>query len=181
MNLNLNDFVKATRHIGWASVASVMLLGACNNGSKKPTESETAFHADDDIAMVVRSLADAINVGENLNPDDYNFTGVLTDGTGRPLYTDLQGLPGEWSIEVVDSTMATVRSTKIGDLATADLQSYLAGALQVDTADVYVARDFNGRAQSIYNIPGGYLVMTTQTDTTATGLTGERMSITLRR
>lgn len=181
MNLNLIDFIKTTRFIGPASLAAVILLGACNGGSKKSSEAETVFHADDDIAMVVRSLADAINVGENLNPSDYNFTGVLTDGAGRPLYTDLQGLPGEWSIEVVDSTMATVRSTKIGDLATADLQSYLAGALQVDTADVYVARDFKGRAQTIYNIPGGYLVMTTQSDTTSTGLIGERMSITLRR
>lgn len=52
------------------------------------------FHADNDIAMTVRSLVDAVRVGETLLPADYDFVGVLTDGQGTPLYTDVDGAPG---------------------------------------------------------------------------------------
>lgn len=161
---------------------TLLLLSSCSgDGKTGDNDSDATFHADDDIAMVVRSLADAINVGEPLNSGDYAFQGVLTDGTGRPLYTDLEGMPGEWSIEVPDSTMAVVRSIKVGDLVADDLQNYIVGSLQLDPGDVYVSRRFKGRNQTIYNIPGGYLTMTTVSDTTASGYVGERISITLRR
>ena len=75
-----------------------MLMTSCGAGShdsKGGTDSaypdaEEEFHADNDIAMTVRSVADAIRVGETLDSVGYNFEGVLTDGIGRPLYTGLQ-------------------------------------------------------------------------------------------
>ena len=160
--------------------ASLMI--SCSSGSNS-SESDTtsAFHADDDIAMVVQSLADAVNVGESLKVDDYNFTGVLTDGTGRPLYSDLDGMPGEWTVEVQDSTTAVLRNTRIGDLEAEDLQNYIAASLQLDSAAVYIGRDFKGRTQSIYTIPGGYLTMTVRRDTTPGGIVGDRMSIIVRK
>lgn len=165
-------------------LAMTSLFYSCS-GENKNTEGdstgESVFHADDDIAMVMQSIADAIKVGEPLTPQDYNFTGVLTDGTGRPLYTDMDGMPGEWTIEVSDSTTATVRNIKIGDLAAQDLEYYISSALQIDPETVYEGRNFNGRRQIIYSIPGGYLAMTSKTDTLSNGLTGDKISIVIKK
>lgn len=90
----------------------VLLLPGCGGSSAGKEDSAVVcepvedFHADNDIAMTVRSLADAIRVGEPLDTADYNFEGILTDGTGRPLYTNIQGLPGGWDIDVLSGTSA---------------------------------------------------------------------------
>ena len=160
---------------------SMLLVSCSGNGGSRQGDSDTlgtdGFHADNDIAMVVSSLADAIGMGENLDSTDYAYEGILTDGTGRQLYTDMQGMPGRWTVEVVDTACAVIRNTKIGDLDTDDLQNYVTSALLLEPSDIYIARDFKGRTQSVYTIPGGYLVMTSQNDTTSTGMIGQFVSI----
>lgn len=164
------------------SWSSLLLLTACSGGGNTAdTDTLSAFHADDDIAMVVSSMADAITVGEPFDSAAYSFRGVLTDGTGRPLYTDMHGMPGEWSIDVADSTKAVLRNVHIGDLEADDLRQYIASELQLDTAVAYVARDFKGRRQTVYNIEGGYITMTVKRDTTPHGFIGDRVSIIVRK
>lgn len=172
-------------HSGFIPAVTLLLASCCLNscGNKKTQEADenSQFHADNDIAMVVGSLADAISVGESLDSADYSFSGVLTDGTGRPLYTDLSGHPGPWEIEVVSPSSARIKNTKIGDLMVDDLRNYLVSSLELEESGEYVSRDFNGRRQSIYKIRDGYLVMTSKTDTTPQGISGEKISIILRR
>lgn len=120
-------------------MAIVMSLGSCGKGTaEKSAESDSAagvaeeYHADNDIAMTVRSIADAICVGEPLDTVDYNFYGVLTDGQGHPLYTDLQGNPGNWDVDVLSPTTAVIRNVDLGDLLPDDLEIYLSSMLEMD-------------------------------------------------
>lgn len=89
----------------WLLAAAVLTLGAasCSGNAHKKAQEETEtsdYHADNDIAMTLRSIIDAVNVGQKLDSAEYNFRGTLTDGTGRPLYTDIQGTPGAWEVKV---------------------------------------------------------------------------------
>ena len=89
----------------WGSaIAALVAMAACGgaNGGKDAagkdsdsvfSASQQDFHADNDIAMTLGSIADAIRVGEPLDSATYSYTGVLTDGVGRPLYTDVDGTP----------------------------------------------------------------------------------------
>ena len=94
-----------------ASICFIFMLNSCGQSSKsdvsntEDSEATEYFHADNDIAMTVRSLADAIKVGEPLDSTEYDFNGVLTDGQGAPLYTDVQGSPGTWIVDVLDKKM----------------------------------------------------------------------------
>lgn len=163
---------------------ALLILMSCSGNGKKGGNDSTppaVFHADYDIAMIVSSLADAINVGECLDTADYNFTGVLTDGTGRPLYSTLAGHPGRWRIEVTDTSSARIRNLEIGDLMVDDLREYLVSALHLEEAREYVGRDFKDRRQMIYSIPNGYLLFTEQRDTTAADSAARYVSIIIRR
>lgn len=102
-------------------------------------EEVEAFHADNDIAMTVRSLVDAVRVGESLDSSVYNFSGILTDGQGTPLYTDVEGSPGVWSVRVSDSDEACIRNLYVGDLMAEDLMSYIIGSLGLNSADLMTA------------------------------------------
>lgn len=127
-------------------MVSVMLIVLVSCGNKpsvagldvaKPEESQ--FHADNDIAMTVCSLVDAVRVGERLDSADYGFQGILTDGQGTPLYTDLEGNPGEWRVKVISDEEARISNLHLGDLMTADLRQYIIGALNLNSADLVTA------------------------------------------
>lgn len=163
------------------------------NGSKRAAASDSAYvavpdtyHADNDIAMTVRSLVDALNVGEKLDSADYDFKGVLTDGTGRPLYTNLQGMPGQWEVDVTSPTSAVIRNTHVGDLLPWDLENYLVQSLNSGDNDIVaVAVDeeedpVEGDTihKAVYDFGGGYLRIETRKVMAAEGTEGAVMNIT---
>lgn len=125
---------------------SVMLIVLVSCGNKtsgisleSATQDETQFHADNDIAMTVCSLVDALRVGESLVGEDYDFDGILTDGQGTPLYTDIEGNPGEWKVRVINENEARISNLHLGDLMTEDLRNYILGALNLNDADLVTA------------------------------------------
>ncbi|MDE5849417.1 MAG: hypothetical protein K2H38_04700 [Muribaculaceae bacterium] len=131
----------------WNLMISVMLvmLVACGNKTtavgldESRQEVASPYHADNDIAMTVCSLVDAVRVGEPLDSADYNFQGILTDGQGTPLYTDIEGNPGEWSVMVIGDDEACISNLQLGDLMTEDLRNYIIGALNLNDADLATA------------------------------------------
>lgn len=127
-------------------MVSVMLivLVSCGNrtspaGLDVAKPEERMFHADNDIAMTVCSIVDAIRVGERLDSADYGFTGILTDGQGTPLYTDIEGNPGEWNVKVISGDEARICNLHLGDLMTEDLRNYIVSALNLNSADLVTA------------------------------------------
>lgn len=130
----------------WMLMISVMLivLISCGNktagiGYESVLPEDNQFHADNDIAMTVCSIVDAVRVGEKLVGDEYDFDGILTDGQGTPLYTDLEGNPGEWQVRVTGPCEARISNLHFGDLMTADLRNYILGALNLNDADLVTA------------------------------------------
>ncbi|MDE6378879.1 MAG: hypothetical protein K2L11_00285 [Muribaculaceae bacterium] len=130
----------------WLLMVSVMLivLVSCGNrtvpvGLDVANPDDSQFHADNDIAMTVCSLVDAVRVGERLDSADYGFEGILTDGQGTPLYTDIEGNPGEWIVKVVNSEEARISNLHLGDLMAEDLRNYILGALNLNSADLVTA------------------------------------------
>lgn len=125
------------------SVMLIVLVSCGNKTAGISYESTIAddapFHADNDIAMAVCSIVDAVRVGEVLDSLDYNFDGILTDGQGTPLYTDLEGNPGEWQVRVLGSDKARIRNLHFGDLMTEDLRTYILNALNLNSADLVTA------------------------------------------
>lgn len=163
-----------------------VLLAACSSGkrdSRVDTDSvepvPTEFHADNDIAMTVSSIADAIRVGEALDTALYNFDGVLTDGQGRPLYSNLQGMPGEWDVDVISPTQAELRNRDVGDLLPDDLEEYLAAALNMSSVNVVheYHDDDDDFKTVIYDFQGGYLRIETRKQVASNGLEGSLMRI----
>lgn len=86
---------------------------------------EDEFHADDDIAMTLRSVMSSFTDGDTISRVDYSFMGVLTDGEGRPLYTDTSGGPGEWLVTVPSPYRLQIQNLHLGDLIPAHLERYL--------------------------------------------------------
>lgn len=132
--------------MAWRLMVSVMLivLISCGNrtagvGLDGPKPDDSQFHADNDIAMTVCSLVDAVRVGEPLDSAEYGFEGILTDGQGTPLYTDIEGNPGEWSVKVISADEARISNLHFGDLMTRDLRNYIVGALGLNGADLVTA------------------------------------------
>ena len=122
----------------------LIVLVSCGNRAVAPVLEESVsgdgpFHADNDIAMTVCSLVDAVRVGERLDSADYGFEGILTDGQGTPLYTDLEGNPGEWEVKVLADDEARISNLHLGDLMTEDLRAYIIGALGLNAADLVTA------------------------------------------
>ncbi|MCM1153341.1 MAG: hypothetical protein NC328_06790 [Muribaculum sp.] len=125
-----------------------MMLTSCSGRShhspSDSAETVTDLHADYDIAMTVRSITDALNVGERLDSASYNFRGILTDGSGRPIYTDTIGNPGAWTIKVVGADSAVITSLYPGDLLPLELTSYIVEsvhALPSPDSTLYQAHD----------------------------------------
>lgn len=131
------------RRVGEACVVVLIsTVAACSHSASEggaeavdgdtvtPQEDLQRYHADNDIAMTVASVADAIRVGEPLDSADYDFEGILTDGEGRPLYTTEIGAPGEWDVDVLSPTTVEITNKAPGDLLPEELEEYLAQALQ---------------------------------------------------
>ncbi len=138
------------------------------------------YHADNDIAMTLRSITDALRVGEPLDTLDYNFEGVLTDGEGHPLYTDIQGSPGTWEVDVISPTTAVIRNIYLGDLLPDDLESYIAGSLNLTSDNIIESTEFDDDDEAqlvIYDFGGGYLRIETRAAVAPNGLEGPLMSI----
>lgn len=130
----------------WRLMISVMLIVLISCGNRTTTDGfgqskpdDTQFHADNDIAMTVCSIVDAVRVGERLDSADYGYQGILTDGQGTPLYTDIEGNPGEWTVTVVSDDEARISNLHLGDLMTEDLRNYIVGALHLNNADLATA------------------------------------------
>ena len=175
----------------WLLMVSVMLivLVSCGNrtpaagfDSTKPDDSQ--FHADNDIAMTVCSLVDALRVGERLDSADYGFRGILTDGQGTPLYTDIEGNPGEWTVEVVSGDEAKISNLHIGDLMTEDLRNYIIGALGLNKADLVTAYINPADEQEfiwLYDIGDVQVAFSETLVTTPADLEGIMMSVAVFR
>lgn len=141
---------------------------------------DDSFQADNDIAMTLRSIADAINQGEELDSLEYNFNGVLTDGTGRPLYTDVQGAPGAWSVKVKSPVSVVIKNLYLGDLLPEALENYIVQSFGLDNSHVVDTSKFRKDdldKLTIYHFDGGYLIFETRTALTPTGKEGPLMTI----
>lgn len=142
------------------------------------------FHADYDIAMTVRSLADAIKVGEPLDSTEYDFQGVLTDGQGTPLYTDVQGSPGVWVVDVLDHKNVSIRNLYLGDLLPTDLESYILQSLSLEGAEPvdFTAHDAVSDSETqiaVYDFSGGFLRFEIRAGIAPNGLEGPLLTIIL--
>jgi hypothetical protein len=146
--------------------------------------SEEDYHADNDIAMTLSSIADAIRVKEPLDSVEYNYVGILTDGEGHPIYTNLQGMPGSWDIEVLNDESVVIRNVEIGDLLSDDLESYITAALGLSEQDlIYSEHDEDEPYTDIavYDFDGGFLRIETRMSTASNGLEGPLMRIMATR
>ena len=157
---------KAVRQMDAALLAAlIVFVASCGRKdaireSGKERASEQAFHADADIAMTVRSLADALKVGEPLDSTDYDYEGILTDGQGRPIYTDVQGNPGEWSVDVLTDSSAVIRNVHLGDLLPDDLEEYVVANLGLGKADIVESTEYDDDDETeldVYDFGGGLI------------------------
>lgn len=151
---------------------------------RRPSDNEIResfdLHADDDIVMTISSLIDAVSVGEPLDSLDYDYEGVLTDGSGRPLYTDLQGAPGVWDIEVVTPQHACIRNVYLGDLLPEDLEQYIISQISVTPRDHIESSEYDDDDEadlSAYDFGAGYLRFETRVGRTTNGLEGPLLTI----
>lgn len=170
-----------------------VLIGAvtsCSSGRKAAEQKEDSaserdeFHADNDIAMIVRSAADAISYGEPLDTLNYNFDGVLTDGQGRPIYTNLHGVPGRWDIDAVTDTTLTIRNVESGDLVPDDLESYIVSSFDAGTTrhvESHSELSEEGHTTSVYECMGGMLRFDVHDVKTPSGETAAMMTISIER
>lgn len=121
-------------------LAALTLFSSCGNGSSgssgqadsaasSQSQEEEQFHASNDILNHLSSIIDTFRVGDEISAADYDWTGILTDGEGKPLYTDHDMNPGEWEIKVLDPDRVCLRSLHKGDLAMNDLTAYLVEGL----------------------------------------------------
>lgn len=165
--------------------ATVVLCISCTKQSSKSDSQDSAqtvedYHADNDIAMTVSSVVDAIRVGEPLDTIDYNFEGILTDGQGRPLYSTIQGSPGTWDVDVLSPTDVVIKNIDVGDLLPEDLEIYITQALQLsamDRIDDIELHDEDDTEIKVYDFKGGFLRIETRKGTAANGLEGPLMRI----
>lgn len=171
-------------------LAILLVCPSCNKKGattteSAPAENETAdFHADYDIAMTIKSIADAIKVGEPLDSAEYDFEGVLTDGQGSPLYTDMQGSPGIWQIDVLDKSNVMIRNLFLGDLLPSDLRQYILQSLRIGEANRIASATDDSTDSSdtdteinIYDCDGVYLRFEVRAGMAPNGLEGPLLNI----
>lgn len=173
------------RH-GVLPLAAVLFLSlaSCAGNDRRETDSDSIvgeeYHADNDIVMTVRSLIDAVNVGEMLDSADYDFEGILTDGAGRPLYTDLQGTPGIWEVQTTGPHSAFIRNMYLGDLLPDDLEQYIVAGIPLTDTDKIVSDEYDDDDEaelSVYDFGHGHLRFETRTGRTTNGLEGPLLTI----
>ena len=189
---DISNHLTANRLLTQMALIVILLSTSC---ASKPvsSDSDTAgisagvaehYHADNDIAMTVRSIADAIKVGEPLDSTEYDFNGVLTDGQGSPLYTDVQGAPGQWVVDVLDNKNAFIKNLYLGDLLTGDLQSYILQSLHLTDEQkvnftVHEALDDEETEITIYDFGSGYVRFETRSGIAPNGLEGPLLTIVM--
>lgn len=172
-------------------VGITSIFTSCNFCSSKHGDTDTAkvaeeYHADNDIAMNVRSLIDAISVGERLDSANYNFTGILTDGTGRPLYTDVQGTPGAWQIKVLTDSSAVVSNLYLGDLLANDLVQYILTTLSIPDEPLMTTVDETSSNEDedevrVYAAGEAFLIFEQSTAKAPNGAEGPLLKIVVRK
>lgn len=169
-----------------ALALGTILLPACSGSGHKKADTVGEVvelpHADNDIAMTLRSIMDAMNVNQPLDSSEYNFQGILTDGQGMPLYTDIQGAPGQWSVEVLSPTKARVKNLYLGDLIPEELTQYLLQSLDIpDSLMVKEGSPINmpDAEIAIYDFGAGQLIFETLTAKTEDGHSGPLLNILL--
>ena len=189
----LETLIRRKAHLAIAILTLSVSLWSCGKGSNSgnassdsPADSslysseDNVYHADNDIAMTLKSIADALHQGEQLDSIDYNYDGILTDGTGRPIYTDIQGAPGQWSIKVDSPESVSIRNLYLGDLLPEALENYITQSLGLDETHIVDAADFkkeDSEKTLAYQFDGGYLVFETRTALTPAGQEGPLMTI----
>lgn len=175
-----------------AGVGLWLLVSTGHVEKVEPLEPEPAeeYHADNDIAMTLRSVMDTFASGDTIGVDDYSFVGVLTDGEGRPLYTDTSGGPGEWDVEVSGPNELKVSNVHLGDLMPAQLERYLIDNLDL-TEIVPETQSIGRQTKKIdrriadggevrhYSIEGARLEYYVRPAYTATGKEGPLVTITV--
>jgi len=168
---------------GILTLLSTSLCGCSRSKTEEQSEDtqiqavSESYHADNDIAMTVRSIADAIRVGEPLDSLGYDFNGILTDGSGRPLYTDMSGAPGQWIVDVTSPTSVSIRNIRVGDLLPGDLERYLVQSLELNS-NALVAQGVRDRSEIVvYDFGGGFLRIETEMATASNGMEGALMNI----
>ena len=148
------------------------------------SDASEEYHSDLDIAMMIRSIADALTLGENLDSLDYDYEGILTDGVGHPLYTDIQGSPGVWEVDVLDPSSAVVRNLYLGDLLPDSLRSYLVHSLSLEEIAPPLLAGPHPDSETdlhIYPFDGGYIRFESRPATAPNGLEGPLVSIITSR
>lgn len=169
--------------VGMVAMVCIMAIG-CSRSNPNARAPKEEYHADNDIAMIVRSVSDAFAVDEPLAEADYLFEGVLTDGAGMPLYTDIMGSPGQWKVEVVSENELRMHNLYLGDLLPENLQQYLVQTLELaepERSGKVTDAEGNEMEVSEYDIPGGVMRIETGEATAANGVTGPLMSISIRK
>ena len=190
-----NDRLIPFRHISLLTASAALLglgviVAACSSGaggksndSASVSQEPDEFHADADIAMTVRSIADAIKVGEKLDSADYDFKGTLTDGQGRPLYTDTHGAPGEWVVDILSEDNAVIRNINAGDLLPEDLREYVATNLGLSQSDIVETSEYDDDDETtveVYDFGEGLLRFETRNSPAPGGTDAIFVTIALR-
>lgn len=150
-------------------------------------EPEELYHADNDIVMTLRSVMDSFAGGDTISSEDYSFNGVLTDGEGRPLYTDTSGGPGEWDVVVSGPEELKLSNVNLGDLMPGQLESYLIDSLGLkeETSENRVGRYASRRQLGAYEELRTYRAESCRLEyyvrpaRTATGKEGPLVTITV--
>lgn len=177
-----------TAKAGVAVITAAAIVAGCSpkddkeGATRESAPVQEVYHADNDIAMTLRSLADALRVGEPLDSADYNFEGVLTDGQGAPLYTDVTGSPGAWEVEITGDRRARIRNLYLGDLLPDDLRSYVMESLNLHDTDILTDYDLdeeNAWKMTVYDLGGGTLRFETRSGEAANGLEGPLVNIVI--
>ncbi|MCM1320148.1 MAG: hypothetical protein NC217_07165 [Muribaculaceae bacterium] len=192
-----------------SALCSMMIMGSCSSGTSDGNDSAESelsgqsdtfvsdkglassdaevFHASNDIAMRVRSVAAALNEGEAIDSTDYNFSGVLTDGMGAPIFTDFEGLPGQWEVDVVNSKEVKIRNIGTGDLMPGSLMEYVTSSInsvaeQDETPELQMVGHYEEGDASIEKYTYGHTTVQVETrpQTLPTGEVGPKLEITLR-
>lgn len=138
-----------------------------------------------DIGLTIRGVVDALGVGEPIDSTDYNFSGVLTDGTGMPLFTDYEGVPGQWRVDVTSPHEVRISTVGTGDLLPASLVRYLAKTLHESPDSDNELREVDIRDEGDKRIEqyvyGRVAVLVeTEPQTLPTGEVGPSVQITIR-
>ena len=151
--------------------ATVMSI-SCSHSDRKAS-------ADSDTAVVAYRLADEY-VAEN----DIAMTvrGILTDGEGVPLYTDIQGNPGEWEVDVLNENSVRIHNLYLGDLLPKDLMEYLTAALSLSESNLCASDEYEDDDEThleVYDFCSGSIRFETREAFAPNGLEGPLMSIVI--